>query len=412
MDRNKLIILLLFLTIVIDIMGVGIIIPLMPDLFFGNKLIFQFDNNLQFLAYGLAMAIWPLGLVLGAPIIGELSDKFGRKKLIILSLVFTAISYFIIALSIETKNFYLFIFARLLGGIFAGSFEVAQAYTVDISSSGERAKNMGYIIIAANLGTIIGPILSGIINDPMYNLPIYTVILLAGILSIINACLVKLFLSVDQPKFPSLKISLLHCLKTIFFLFSDKRVNALGLVFILMQLGYGLFYLGVPVFLQMKFDYSVQFISFYFAVMGIAVVLFAFFQEYLFKALSEVKLYIISSIICSISFLVITQVTSNYFYLTWILGALSSVSQLIAYTSSITLLSKKVSEKEQGKLMGGAGAGFGLAWFISSLMIGKISEVSIKLPLYYGSVFFILSILFLCLFRYFKQFNNFGTFKK
>ena len=123
-------------------------------------------------------------------------------------------------------------------------------------------------------------------------------------------------------------------------------------------------------------------------------------------------MYIISSFICSISFLIITQVTNNNFYLTWILGALSSVSQLIAYTSSITLLSKKVSEKEQGKLMGGAGAGFGLAWFISSLMIGKISEVSIKLPLYYGSIFFILSILFLCLFRYFMKFNNFGNFKK
>ena len=79
--KKKYIIITLILTIIIDTMGIGLVLPLMPSLFFGQHSVFSaFAQNHYFLIYSIALAAWPLGLIIGSPIIGELSDKNKQKK--------------------------------------------------------------------------------------------------------------------------------------------------------------------------------------------------------------------------------------------------------------------------------------------------------------------------------------------
>jgi len=147
--------LILFLIVFIDLVGFGIVIPLLP--FYG----LHFDAGPFIVA--LMMASYSLGQFAAAPFWGRLSDRIGRRPVLIASLFGAVLSY--IWLGFATTLWMLFA-ARLVGGLMAGNIATAFAYIADITTPKNRAKGMGVVGAAFGLGFIAGPAIGGILAGP------------------------------------------------------------------------------------------------------------------------------------------------------------------------------------------------------------------------------------------------------
>jgi len=150
-------ILIIFLTVFIDLIGFGIVLPLLP--------IFAKNFNANGFTIGALIASYSVMQFIFAPIWGRLSDRFGRRPILLISTAGAAISYSIFAVGSgmpgQTGLMVLFI-SRIFAGIAGANVTVAQAYIADISAPEERSKRMGLIGMAFGLGFIFGPALSGV----------------------------------------------------------------------------------------------------------------------------------------------------------------------------------------------------------------------------------------------------------
>lgn len=168
----------IFVTALIDIIGIGLIIPIMPDLIQEVTGLAAKDPKVARLG-GLLITIYAVMQFIFAPILGGLSDKFGRKPVLLIAMFGFAIDYVIIALA--PTMVWLFI-ARVISGICGSSLTVANAYIADISKPEERAKNFGMIGAAFGVGFVIGPALGGLLGEIGTRIPFYV----AAGLSVLN----------------------------------------------------------------------------------------------------------------------------------------------------------------------------------------------------------------------------------
>lgn len=144
----------LFITIFLDLLGFGIIIPILP--------IFIKELGAQDFQVGLIAAIYPVMNFMFSPFWGTLSDRYGRRPIILGSVLITAAAYLVFA----NANALIVIFiSRMLSGIGSANISVAQAYIADVTSPSERAKSMGLIGAAFGLGFIFGPSIGGYLKS-------------------------------------------------------------------------------------------------------------------------------------------------------------------------------------------------------------------------------------------------------
>ncbi len=150
---------LIFIVIFVDLLGFGVLIPILP-IFTKNEL-----HAPEFFV-GIAIAIYSLVQFLFNPIFGSLSDRYGRKKIILFTLFLNAISYVIFAYS---HNFAILLLSRVIGGIGGSSIGVAQAYIADVTTKEERSKGMGLVGVAFGVGFVFGPIIGGVLSKYGYH---------------------------------------------------------------------------------------------------------------------------------------------------------------------------------------------------------------------------------------------------
>lgn len=163
----------IFITLLIDVIGFGIIIPVMPGLISGLK---QVDISTA-AKYGSYLTVaYAITQFLCAPILGNLSDKYGRRKVLLVSLFGFGIDYIFLALA---PSYGWLFFGRIIAGITGSSFTTAAAYIADISTIENRAKNFGMIGAAFGLGFIIGPLLGGVLGQLGERIPFYAAAALA-----------------------------------------------------------------------------------------------------------------------------------------------------------------------------------------------------------------------------------------
>jgi MFS transporter, DHA1 family, tetracycline resistance protein len=167
----------IFITLLIDVMGWGLIIPVMPDLIAQLKNISINEAS----PYGAwLLSAYAITQFLFAPVIGNLSDKYGRRPVLLSSLLGFGIDYLFLALA-PTYG-WLFV-GRIIAGITGASFTTASAYIADVSTVETRAKNFGMIGAAFGLGFVIGPALGGLLAGWGIRAPFYA----AAVLCLLNA---------------------------------------------------------------------------------------------------------------------------------------------------------------------------------------------------------------------------------
>lgn len=156
--KNKASLTIIFLTIFIDLMGFGILIPILPT--FASKQLGATDFQI-----GIVVAVFSLMQFFFNPIMGRLSDRIGRRPVILSTQLMTIISYLIFAF---TNSYLLLIISRMIAGLGGSNIGVAQAYIADITSKEERAKGMGLIGAAFGLGFVFGPLIGALLSKYGY----------------------------------------------------------------------------------------------------------------------------------------------------------------------------------------------------------------------------------------------------
>lgn len=175
---------LIFLTILLSTIGFGVCIPVLP-MYAAKFGATEFQN-------GLLVGVFSLVMFFSAPLWGKLSDRVGRRPVLIISIIGSALGYFVMGWA--GSLVWLFI-ARIIDGASGGNVATAQAYIADISTPEERSKAMGMIGAAFGLGFIIGPAVGGILSQWHPSAPFYFV----GVLCLINALLVYTSLPESLP---------------------------------------------------------------------------------------------------------------------------------------------------------------------------------------------------------------------
>ncbi len=168
--------LFIFVTLLLDVIGIGLIIPILPQL----VLSLSADPAAGAFYYGALFSTYTLMQFFCAPGLGALSDQVGRKPILLVSLVGSAVSYLMMAFS--PSLIWLFV-GRALAGIAGASLTVASAYIADVSTAENRAQNYGLLGAAFGLGFIFGPAIGGLLGNIDMRLPFYA----AAAVSILNA---------------------------------------------------------------------------------------------------------------------------------------------------------------------------------------------------------------------------------
>jgi DHA1 family tetracycline resistance protein-like MFS transporter len=166
----------IFITILIDVIGWGVIIPVMPKLIAGLK---HVPVNEASSDGGWLLMVYAMMQFVCAPIIGNLSDQYGRRPVLLFSLFGFAIDYLFLALA---PSFGWLFVGRVIAGITGASITTASAYIADVSTDENRAKNFGMIGAAFGLGFIIGPAIGGLLSGFGIRAPFYA----AAALSLLN----------------------------------------------------------------------------------------------------------------------------------------------------------------------------------------------------------------------------------
>lgn len=166
----------IFVTLLLDVIGFGIIIPVMPDLIM--ELTGEEESGAA-LYGGWLLLSYSLFQFFSAPIIGGLSNQFGRRKVLLISLFGFGVDYIFLALA---PNIWWLFVGRIISGITGASFTTGSAYIADISPPEKRSANFGLIGVAFGLGFIIGPALGGFLGQYGSRVPFYA----AAVLTLVN----------------------------------------------------------------------------------------------------------------------------------------------------------------------------------------------------------------------------------
>jgi len=253
----------IFITLLIDVMGWGLIIPVMADLIAQLKGI---PVN-QASTYGaFLLSVFAITQFLFAPVIGNLSDKYGRRPVLLFSLLGFGVDYIILALA--PAYGWLFI-GRVIAGITGASFTTASAYIADVSTNETRAKNFGMIGAAFGLGFVLGPALGGLLATWGIRAPFYA----AAALCLLN-CLYGYFLlpeslkKEDRRSFDWKRANPFGSLK---FLTRHSEIGGLAFCFFLIYLGAQSVQGNWNFFTMYRFHWSEKMVGISLAVVGVLV---------------------------------------------------------------------------------------------------------------------------------------------
>lgn len=354
--------LFIFITVTLDSIGLGIIIPVMPDLL---KEVMNAGIGEAAKWGGILTASYAVTQFLFGPFLGSLSDKVGRRPVLLLGLVALSIDYLIMGFA---NTFWVLLIGRLLAGAAGSTFTIANAYIADVSPPDKRAANFGMLGAAFGLGFILGPVIGGLLGGFGTRAPFFA----AAALAMLNACY-GYFVLPESLKLENRRSFSWRSSNPLSGILMIRRFPALGWIFLssfLFGIGHFVYpaiwsYWGVERFNWRPIDIGITL-----AIVGLG---FAVVQGGLIRKaiprFGETKTALFSYVMTLIALLFYGFVSSSYLvYLTLPIAALGAM-----VTPSISgILSNAVPEDEQGMLQGVLSGLAAIATIVSPLLLTSL----------------------------------------
>jgi MFS transporter, DHA1 family, tetracycline resistance protein len=333
-NRSKSII---FIVILIDLLGFGIIIPIIPTL--ASKVFNATDFEI-----GLVIASFSFAQFIFSSIWGRLSDEIGRKPVIIISMSGNILAYLLFAWS---HNLFLLFVSRLLAGACAGSISAAQAYMSDVSSHKERAKSMALIGMAFSLGFVLGPFIGGVLSKHGYELPGYFAAFLS--LAALISTIIWLKESLDKTKVKQ-QVKRKFNLSNLADALKHPNIGILLIMYTLLITAISILYSILALFLYKNFGFSEQSNGYVFAFIGFIGAIAQGTIGLMTKKFPERKILLWGNLLAAIG-ITLLAFSSNILMLVFFL-AFYALGSGIGQTIIPSLISQSVEPEEQGGTLG------------------------------------------------------------
>lgn len=352
--------------------------------------------------YGMMGATYSFFQLIGAPILGRWSDRYGRRKVLLLSQIGTMLSWgiFLIAFCLPvtvisnvdsallgqftlTLPLVVMFFARAADGITGGNVSVANAYLADITDESRRSENFGRMAISGNLGFIFGPALAGVLGASVYGevLPVFAALLISLVATLIIAIGLKDTQSHVLERYPD-RVSVRKVFgqeqKDCFRIKNADRVSAadilrlpgvstLMLVYFLVMLGFSFFYIGFPIHVVQGLNWSVMDAGKFFAAFSLAlIVVQGPVLARVSRKVSDRTLIVGGSLILAVGFLLLVGDTIIVIYCAAMLIALGNG---LMWPTVMAVLSRVAGDTYQGAVQGFASS-VGAIASIAGLILG------------------------------------------
>jgi multidrug resistance protein len=341
MNRSPVIV--IFTTVFIDLVGFGIVIPVLP--FYAQGTAFNATPR----TVGILFASYSVMQLIFSPILGNLSDKYGRRPVLLVSIIGTGIGFLILGLA--TTITMLFI-GRILDGITGGNISTAQAYMADITSEENRAKAMGMIGAAFGLGFIFGPAIGGILSRWGIHVPFF----FAASLCFANATLLYFRLpeTIDRKHAAKDRVRRRR-LRDAKRALKEPKLVFLLVIYFLFIMAFSIMTSSFSFYTMFRFGYDAQETGYLFAYVGlIAVIIQGGLMGRLVKRFGEIPLVIIGALCFAISLFAVPFVGPAAGGLGALLlgGGVFSMGNSLATPALTSLASKSVGPEQQGIVLG------------------------------------------------------------
>ncbi len=405
-NSNTKVLLVVFLTIFLDMLGIGILIPVIPLLILKTSIFCiipdSWSTSQALIMGGWLMAMYPLFQFICAPILGQYSDKFGRRLILLFSISGTAISYLLFAYAIYCKNIPLMFLARSIDGATGGNISVAHSVIGDISEPTKRARNFGIVGMALGSGFIFGPFVGGKLSDSMIVdwFTSYTPFIFASFLCFLNVLLILYFLP-ETRVVNKANIDLARPFINIFRGFSDNGLRNIIPSIFLFNAGFSFFTTFWGVILASKFFYNQSQIGDFFAYFGVMVILA---QGVVVRRLSSkitdykvLRISIIATGLCILAYYFISLDNVLYIYF---IPPLMALAIALTKAFSTALLTRITKAEIRGEVMGINSSSNALSGTIPALIAGYLASGYIMYPVLIGGMCTIIGgLLFIYKFR-------------
>jgi MFS transporter, DHA1 family, tetracycline resistance protein len=376
----------IFVTLLIDTMGFGLIIPVMPKLIEQLKGISVNEAS----RYGAwLLMVYAVTSFVFSPVIGNLSDRFGRRPVLLFSLFGFGIDYCFLAFA-PSYN-WLFI-GRVVAGITGASFTTASAYIADISNEENRAKNFGMIGAAFGVGFIIGPALGGLLSGWGIRAPFYA----AAILCLLNCAYGFFLLPESLPKENRRAFSWKRAnpFGSLRFLAKHPEIGALAISYFLIYLAAQSVQGNWSFFTMYRFNWSEKTVGLSLAVVGLLIgVVQAVLTRIINPKIGNEKSIYLGLGLYTLGLLSFAFATQGWmmfaFLVPYCLGG-------IAGPSLQATVSGKVSSNEQGELQGALTSLASLTLILGPLIMNNLfTYFTTSAPIHFPGVSFLLGAIFM-----------------
>lgn len=376
---------IIFLTVFIDMLGVGIIIPVIPVIFFDPDSAFfatEVSTTYRSVTYGFLIACFPFMQFFGAPILGTISDRFGRKPILTMSLLGTMIGYALFAWAVLQQNLLLLFISRMIPGFMGGNIAIILSSIADVSDEESKTKNFGLVGMAFGIGFILGPTIGGILADEsVYSgFSHATPFWFTAILTLINLIFVQVAFP-ETLKEPSVsKISPFRGIQNIALSFKVPKLRYIFMVVLLLSLGFSFFTQFFSVYLIQEFSFSEKNIGLLYGWIGLWL---AFTQGVIVRKLSDrfqsTQLLSVTIIGLSLSLLVLLVPSEALWF--YLLNPFVAIFQGTTSPNLISLISSQAGAERQGEILGINQSMNSLGQMIPPLIAGYINAIDSSLPL-------------------------------
>jgi DHA1 family tetracycline resistance protein-like MFS transporter len=331
---------------------------------------------------GFLLAVYPFGQFVGSPVMGSLSDRFGRKPVLLISLSITTLCYALISTALNRANLGLLCAALVVAGLAEANIVTAQSAIADVVPAEERNRFFGYIYMSVSAAYIVGPLGGGKLADPElaswfnYATPFWTVMILLAVTTAVTA----IVFTETNPREARHAVSYLEALTNLAGVVLNRRLRALYWLNFFLYLAIFGFFRCYPMFLVDEFHLGVSRVSEFIAWVGVPIVLANVWLTGFLSTRMSVRTLTFWSALLTGVFMVIVVVPRPQHAL-WVTLFLTSRALALCLPSCATLLSVAAGETDQGRVMGNNQALQVGAEAFSGVLGGAVAAIMVKLSL-------------------------------